>query len=83
MSAVSKFGSRSVFAGRVLSTVVDTAVREWLAKNAVGLADDEEQKTLHAAAARYIGAIESGNARGSETVRETVRKRLSRRYGSR
>jgi hypothetical protein len=65
------------------STVVDTAVREWRAKNAVGLADDEEQKRLHAAAARYIGAIESGNARGSETVRETMRKRLSRRYGSR
>lgn len=64
-----------------LSAVLDMAVRDWLAKNAQDIADDEEQKRLHAAVERCIGAFASGNPRGSEMVRETVRKRLARKYG--
>lgn len=64
-----------------VSTVLDTAVREWLAKNAVDIASDEEQKRLHAVASRYFGAFASGNANRSEQVRETVGKRLGAKYG--
>jgi hypothetical protein len=64
-----------------LSAVLDIAAREWLAKNAQDLGDDEEQKRLHAVAERCIGAFASGNRRGSETVRQMVRKRLAQKYG--
>ena len=63
-----------------LSALLDIAAREWLTKNAQDVSDDEEQKRLHAIAERYIGVFASGNRRGSQTVRDTVRKRLARRY---
>jgi len=65
-----------------VSTILNLAVREWLAKNAVDVVDEEEQKRLHAAVAPYIGAIAGGDPGRSEKVRQTVRKRLARRYGS-
>jgi hypothetical protein len=64
-----------------ISTILETAAREWLMKNAREIRDDDEQRALHAAVERCIGAFASGNPRGSETVRETVRKRLAQRYG--
>jgi hypothetical protein len=64
-----------------VSAVLDMAVREWLAKNAVDIADDEEQKRLHAAAEPFIGCITGKHPRRSEMVREHVRKRLARKYG--
>lgn len=64
-----------------LSALLDMAVREWLARNVQEIAGDEEQKRLHAAAERWAGTFASGNRRGSRTVRETVRKRLARKYG--
>jgi hypothetical protein len=64
-----------------VSTVLDLAVREWLAKNAADIADDEEQKRLRAAVEPFIGAIAGRNPRRSEMGREIVRKRLARKYG--
>ncbi len=64
-----------------VSALLDTAMREWLAKNAVDIADDEEQKRLHAAAEPFIGAIAGSNPRRSDMVCEIVRKRLARKYG--
>ena len=64
-----------------LSSVLDTAAREWLAKAAAEGDDDELQRTLHTNAAESLGVLASGNARGSETVREAVRSRLRQRYG--
>jgi hypothetical protein len=66
-----------------VSALLDMAVREWLAKNAVDIADDEEQKRLHAAMKPFIGAISGRNPRRSEMVRDLVRKRLARKYGRR
>jgi|SRR5208282_526143 len=66
-----------------ISAVLDMAAREWLAKNAVDIADDEEQERLHAAAAPFIGVFAGKNPRRSEMVRELVRKRLARKYGRR
>jgi hypothetical protein len=64
-----------------VSAVLDMAVREWLAKNAVDIADDEEQKRLHAAAAPYLGCLRGRNPHRSETVSKTVKEILRRRYG--
>jgi predicted transcriptional regulator len=65
-----------------VSTILNLAVREWLAKYTQETAADEEQERLHANAERFIGVFASGNYRGSQTVRESVRKRLSRKHGS-
>jgi len=64
-----------------ISTVLDMAVREWLAKNAREFAGDEEQKRLHAAAERCIGVIAGKNPRRAETAAATIRKSLRRQYG--
>ncbi|HXC48437.1 MAG TPA: hypothetical protein VNU20_09090 [Candidatus Sulfotelmatobacter sp.] len=63
-----------------IAQALDIAVDEWLAKYPEELAD-EEQKRLHAIAARIIGSVTSGDRHGSTTVRQTVRKRLAEKYG--
>jgi len=64
-----------------VAKVLEMAAKEWLAKHAVDVSSDEEQVRLHAAAEKWIGSFSSGNRRGSETVSETVRKVLARKYG--
>ncbi|MGB7849025.1 MAG: hypothetical protein WBL63_25655 [Candidatus Acidiferrum sp.] len=64
-----------------VSALLDMAVREWLAKNASDVADDEEQKRLHAAVAPYLGSIRGHNPRRAETASRTVREILRRHYG--
>jgi len=66
-----------------ISDVLETAAREWLQRNAVDFADDEEQKRLHASAEQCFGTISSGNPRRSENVSELVRESLEKKYGRR
>ncbi len=63
-----------------ISTVLETAVRDLLKNGSAGLSDDETQRELHQRTARCLGVLNSGNARRSETVRQTLRRRLKRRY---
>ena len=64
-----------------VSSILDLAVRDWLKRNGLDLAGDEAQRKLHAAAEKYIGALKGLDRDRSETVRETIRKKLRRRYG--
>lgn len=64
-----------------VSALLDVAVREWLAKNSVDIAGDEEQKRLHAAVERCIGVVRGKNSRRAETAAATIRKSLRRQYG--
>jgi predicted transcriptional regulator len=64
-----------------VSSILDLAVREWLKKSALEVSGDEEQGKLHAAAEKYIGVLKGLDRDRSETVRETIRKKLRRRYG--
>jgi hypothetical protein len=64
-----------------VSRLIDLAARDWLAKNARDVAGDEEQRRLHAIAERFIGAFSSGERHDAKAVRETIRKRLARKYG--
>ena len=64
-----------------VSAILDMAVREWLKKSAIEVSGDEEQRRLHAAAEKYIGVLKGLDRDRSETVRETIRKKLRRRYG--
>lgn len=45
-------------------------------------ADGEQQRRLHARAARCLGSIDGGGARRSERTRELVRARLKRRQAN-
>lgn len=64
-----------------VSSLLEMVVREWLARSAMSVANDEEQLKLHAKIKKCVGLFSSGNPRGSETVRQAVRKRLAKRYG--
>jgi len=66
-----------------VSELVDTAVREWLEKNTVDIADDEEQKKLHAAAEACLGVLKGRDPHRAENAAELIRKSLRRRYGRR
>lgn len=63
--------------GASVAAVLDEIVGEWLARreNGTGIG---EQRRLHAAASRYVGAIDGGEPRRAETSRERARKRLRR-----
>jgi hypothetical protein len=62
-----------------VSAVLDQAAREWLksANSANGSDEDEsEQRRLHHAASKFLGAFAGTDPRRSENVRWTVRQRL-------
>ncbi|HME32298.1 MAG TPA: hypothetical protein VKG65_06060 [Terriglobales bacterium] len=68
--------------GMTLAGVLDRLAKQWLEMQKQQNGDDEaEQARLHAAAAKCFGTLSMGDPRGSEKVRETVRKRLQERYG--
>ena len=63
-----------------ISSVLETAVRDWLKKSKTDAPDDQEQRKLHTAATRCLGVLAGVNSRRAETAREAVRRRLKRRY---
>jgi hypothetical protein len=64
-----------------VSSVLETAVRDWLKKGDADVPEDEAQRRLHRAAASCFGVLASGNSRRAETARDALRKRLRRRHG--
>lgn len=63
-----------------IAQVLDIAVDDWLARQANDIADDEEQKRLHAIAQRYIGVIKGKDPHRSANVSKLVRESLRRKY---
>jgi len=64
-----------------VSAVLDRAAREWLRSVRSTADDEEEQRRLHRAAEKFIGAIEGGDPTRSERVSEIVRQRVREKYG--
>jgi hypothetical protein len=64
-----------------VSSILDAAARAWLAKSRASITDDEEQKRLHAAIAPLIGSISRDIPYSPEILRETIRRRVNKRYG--
>lgn len=64
-----------------LSAALDMAAKEWLGKNGADKEDEREQRRIHEAASKFVGAISSGEPYSAQKVRETVRKRVRRHYG--
>ncbi len=63
-----------------LSAALDLAAQEWLQKNGKQDDDAAEQRRIHAAALKAIGAIE-GHPGDAENAREIVRQRIRQRHG--
>jgi hypothetical protein len=66
-----------------LAALLDRMTQEWLRTRRPSLGEDEEQRRLHAAAARTFGSIAGGEPRRAERARTLVRQRLAKRYGRR
>lgn len=64
-----------------VSAVLDMAVRQWLRDKCADQNDEEEQRRLHAAAAKCFGTISGGDPYRAENVSAAVKARLRRRYG--
>ena len=66
-----------------LSAMLDLAVTEWLKNHSAAdtASDEEEQRRLHAAAAKYVGSFASGVATRSANVSKLVKERLRRQHG--
>ena len=64
-----------------VASILDAAAREWLKKSRASLTDDEEQKRLHAAIEPFIGSISRNIPYSPEILRETIRRRVNKRYG--
>jgi uncharacterized Zn finger protein len=63
-----------------IAHVLDMAVDDWLAKQADEIADDAEQKRLHAIAERIIGAVKGNDPHRSANVSKLMRESLRRKY---
>jgi len=63
-----------------LSAALDLAAQEWLKQNGADN-DDAEQKRLHEAAAKAIGAIKGGDPRRAENAGKIVRQLIRQRHG--
>jgi hypothetical protein len=63
-----------------LSKILDMAAREWLSRSGAENESDEGQLRLHRAASKWLGAFAGQDPHRSESVRETMRQRLRRRY---
>lgn len=61
-----------------VAAVLDEIVGEWLSRRENGTGA-EEQRRLHEAASRYVGAITGGEPQRADSARERVRERLRRR----
>lgn len=64
-----------------VSAMLDLAAREWLKTSAANVAEDEEQRRLHAAASECLGAFAGRDSRRAERGKQAIRERLRRRYG--
>lgn len=62
-----------------VSSILDTAVRDWLKKSGLDVAGDEAQRKLHAVAMSCFGVLNGRNRSRAETARQAIRERL-RRY---
>ena len=66
-----------------LAALLDRMARQWIKdRRAERLDDDAEQVRLHAAAAKFAGALSLGaGPYNNEAVRKRIQRRLAQKYG--
>ena len=63
-----------------VSEVLETAVRDLIQKDDTRLSDNAIQLRLHQGVAPCLGTVRSGNPNRAESARQTLRRRLRKRY---
>ena len=63
-----------------LSVLLEEIAEDWLERSEGRSQDDEAQERLRTAAMRFVGAIQSGQARRAENARAELRSRIARRH---
>jgi hypothetical protein len=64
-----------------VSSVLDSAVRDWLKKSGTESGEDKEQQRLHTAAKACFGTFRGREPRRAENARKLIQQRLRERYG--
>ena len=67
--------------GTSVARLLDRIVTEWLAGFRDEENDDEEQRRIHAAAAKCFGKLRGGDPHLAEQASSRVRERLEEKYG--
>ena len=62
-----------------LSSVLDSAARDWLKKAASNNGDDQEQQRLHTTAESCLGIIKGRSPYRAENAQSIIRKRIQER----
>jgi len=65
-----------------VSALLEEAARKWLKESTARIADDKNQRKLHAAAEACFGAFSGGPPSDAASVRRIIRRRLARRHAS-
>lgn len=63
-----------------MANLLDTIVRDWLARDASGGEDAEVQRRLHEAAAKSVGSICGSEPNRAREGRRRIRAALKRKY---
>jgi len=63
-----------------VATLLERIAREWLERSS-SAEDEDEQRRLHAAAARYLGSIDGRDPDRATNAKRILRARLERRAG--
>jgi len=66
-------------AGKTIAELLDELSAGWLAERSA--ADEAQQRHLHEAAAKFVGAISGDDPHRSENVSTLMRQTLRRKYG--
>jgi hypothetical protein len=66
-------------AGKTIAELLDELSAGWLAARSA--ADEAQQRRLHEAAAKFVGAISGDDPHRSENVSTLMRQSLRRKYG--
>lgn len=64
-----------------VSSILELAVNDWLAKRDADPAAEEEQRRLHQAASACLGTIQGDQPDRAENARQLIRERLRNRLG--
>jgi hypothetical protein len=64
-----------------VSTILEVAVRDWLAQDASYAKDDDRQKQLHNEVNKCLGVLSGSNPNRAENSSMLIRERLKRRHG--
>jgi len=65
-----------------VARLLEQIVTEWVGRTDSAADDEEQQRRLHAEAAKHIGKIRGGDPLRAQEASQRVRERLNKNYGA-